>query len=278
MKFVEAVPQKRGCQLIRRTHALHGNELFVRPSIATVTATRSGDPPLKTNRVAKFVAAPASSPVARLIRVVAPAPAQPPQLRIGLTAWVFAHTVKLIWRIFSAAPILDSPKRVETVLPAVNARMRAASAYLWAFVVPFGVAALFGPWVALPFVALGLWLLIRRRAAAESIPVRITDLVDAIRTRLGNSAAWRTVAIAAAGLLVVSAGLSFVLLTAAQVAFALAYVLLLSLAHSAVVSPVGELEGIDLDGRVATAIEGAATATNLRIAKLRKAGKDIEVP
>ena len=239
---------------------------------------------MKTNRVAKFVAAPATSPVARLIRVVAPtqpveapAPAQPPQLRIGLTAWAFSHTVKLIWRIFSAAPILDSPKRVETVHPTVNARMRTASAYLYAFVVPFGVAALFGPWVALPFVALGLWLLIRRRAAAESIPVRITDLVDAIRTRLGNSAAWRTVAIAAAGLLVVSAGLSFVLLTAAQVAFALAYVLLLSLAHSAVVSPVGELEGIKLDGRVATAIEVAATAANLRIASLRKAGKDVEV-
>ena len=202
-------------------------------------------------------------------------PATPVQLRVGPAVWLLSHTIKFAYRVFTATWVHDRPHSVQTTDPARFARLRKLSVILWSGIVPLATLALAGPLVAVGAGILGWFLLVRYRAALRSIPVSPATLVDDLRTLVKYNRPWRTIAIAAAALVLVGAATSLFVLTIGQLLIGAGWLLSLATGYAAAVRGVEELEGINLGTPLEKTVLALGVATNRSVKKLRKAGTDV---
>lgn len=200
-----------------------------------------------------------------------------PVRRIGLIPKLLQLGAIGAWRILSAAPILDSPGRVRNGDPHAFRRTRNFSAWAYAVVFPVLICTQAGALIAAPFFVLGFLLFARRRAANQAIDLPFSELPGLWRRIVTQSAPWRTVAIVTAIVFAVSGAFAFFLISIAQIALGLGWALALVLTQAAVLKPVSEAAGEDLEGPLERAVLAAATATNRGVAALvtRKAGTDV---
>lgn len=206
----------------------------------------------------------------------APAAAQGASRRVGLGRFLAGHTLKFLWHLASAALILDSPRRASSTDPGENAKMRHASAILWAIVIP-ALTLLNAGFLAAAVVGLvGWFLLVRNRAATQSITVSLASLVDDLIIIIRRSREARTAAVMTAALIVVGILTSIFALAIGQVLLVTAWLGALGLARAATTAGIEDLEQIDLSTPVSRVVLAVGEATNRAVSKLRgKAGTDV---
>lgn len=207
----------------------------------------------------------------------APAAALGTQRRVGLVSWIAGHTLKFLWRLATAALILDSPRRVSSTDPTENAKMRYASAVTWAVAIPV-LTLLNAGFLAAAVVGLAGWfILVRNQAATQSIKVSPASLVDDLIIIIRRSREARTAAVMTAALVVVGILTSIFALAIGQVLLVTAWLGALGLARAATTAGIEDLEQIDLSSTVSRATLRLAAAANRGVEKLRKTtGTDIE--
>ena len=228
----------------------------------------------------RFIAANAARPAASSPATQAPAaqpaaPAAPVQLRVGLFSWLAGHSIKFIFRVVAATWVHDSQRSVQTADPSHFARLRKLSALFWAIGIPLATLALAGPLAAVGAGILGWFILVRYRAALRSIPVTPATLVDDLRTLVKYSRPWRTIAIAAAALVLVGAATSLFVLTIGQLLIAAGWLLSLATGYAAAVSGVEQIEDTDLSTGLERSVLALGTAAHRAVSKLKKTGTDV---
>lgn len=213
--------------------------------------------------------APAAPPVSQ--------PAAPVQLRVGLIAWLAGHSFKLVYRVVTATLVHDRPSSVLSKDPNEHATLRRISAVFWSIIIPLFTLIVAGPIPAAALTVFGLFLLVRHRAARESIAVTPTSLVADARILAKSSTPWRTIAIMAAVLTLAGGVTAFLMLSLGQILLSGAWLLSLPYLHAAAVRGVEELEGISLSTPLERTILALSVATNRGVAALvtRKAGTDV---
>ena len=231
----------------------------------------------KARHLIRFIASPVEPPAASPPATQAPAaPAAPVQLRVGLFSWLAGHSIKFIFRVVTATWVHDRPRSVQTADPSHFARLRKLSALFWAIGIPLATLALAGPLAAVGAGILGWFILVRYRAALRSIEVSPATLVDDLRTLVKYSRPWRTVAIAAAALVLVGAASSLFVLTVGQLLIAAGWLLSLATGYAAAVSGVEQFENTDLSTGLERSVLALGMTANRAVSKLRgKAGTDI---
>lgn len=226
--------------------------------------------PRAINAAARKEASPAT-PLQHLV----PAPEYvivEPVRRMGLIPKLLQLGAIGAWRILSAAPILDSPGRVRNGDPHAFRRTRNFSAWAYAVVIPVLIYTQAGALIAAPFFVLGFLLLARRRAANQAIDLPFSELLGLWRRIVTQSAPWRTVAIVTAIVFAVSGVVAFFLSSVAQIALGLGWVLALVLTQAAVLKPVSEAAGEDLEGPLEQRIAAIAGVVKNKFSQLRKPG------
>jgi hypothetical protein len=199
------------------------------------------------------------------------------QPRVGLLTFLAGHTVKFIFRLVTATWVHDRPHSVQSTDPAVHARMRKFSSLLWGILIPLITGALAGPVPAAVAAVVGLFIMVRHRAALRSIPVTPSTLVDDLRTIIKYSRPWRTVAIAAGVLAVAGIGTSLFILTVGQLLGAAAWLLSLAVGYAAAVLGVEQFEDVDLSSGLERSALALGTAANRAVSRLRgKVSTDVE--
>ena len=224
----------------------------------------------KARHLIRFIASPVESPAAQLVT-----PATPVQLRVGPAAWLLSHTVKFAYRVVTATWVHDRPRSVQTADPTHFARLRKLSVILWAGIIPLATLSLAGPLVAVGAGILGWFLLVRYRAALRSIPVSPATLVDDLRTLVKYNRPWRTIAIAAAALVLVGAATSLFVLTVGQLLIAAGWLLSLATGYAAAVSGVEQFENTDLSTGLERSVLALGMTANRAVSKLKKTGTDV---